>query len=242
MALSRQEAARYARQLVLRGFGGPAQQALKQARVLMVGAGGLGAPAIAYLAGAGVGTLGVVDDDTVGLSNLHRQVIFATSDTGRGKAEAARDFAARLNPHVALTVHPVRLGADNAKALLAPYDLVVEGSDNMACRRAVAEAARALGKPMVSGAVSMVSGQVTTLLPGPASPTLDDLYGGAAGEGEQDCAALGVLGPVTGVIGTLMAMEAIKLVTGMGEPLVGRVLIYDGRDSRFTELGYGASG
>ncbi|MGB3337310.1 MAG: HesA/MoeB/ThiF family protein [Devosia sp.] len=233
--LSPDETRRYARHLVLKGMGGPGQQALKRARVLVAGAGGLGSPVIAYLAGAGIGTLGIADHDTVSLSNLHRQVIHA--EIGAGKAESAGRFAGNLNPHVSIVVHAERLEADNAEAVLAGYDLVLDGTDNLATRRIVAATCEALGLPLVSGAVSMFDGQVTVFAPG--GPRFADLYPAEADDGDlPSCEATGILGPLTGVIGTLMAMEAIKLITGIGEPLIGRVLTYDGKGGRFSEFSY----
>lgn len=235
--LSPDEARRYARHLVLRDVGGAGQQKLKAARVLVVGAGGLGSPVIAYLAAAGVGTLGVVDHDTVGLSNLQRQIIHRTQDEGVGKASNASSFVAALNPNVRFTAHATRVDATNADALLAGYDLVLDGTDDFATRRVMAEAAERRGVPLVSGAVSMWDGQVTVFAPG--GPTFGALYPVTPDAADlPSCEVVGVLGPVTGVIGTLMAMEALKLITGAGEPLVGRLLLYDGRSARFTELGY----
>jgi molybdopterin/thiamine biosynthesis adenylyltransferase len=237
MMLSADETRRYARHLVLKDIGGAGQQKLKAARVLVVGAGGLGSPVIAYLVAAGVGTVGVVDDDIVGLSNLQRQIIHRTQDEGVGKARNATTFAMALNPHVNVVPHVVRLDATNADALISGYELVLDGTDNFETRQLVAEAAERAGLPLVSGAVSMWDGQVTVFMPGgkrfadlyPETPDPEDL---------PSCEAVGVLGPVTGVIGTLMAMEAIKLITGSGAPLAGRLLLYDGRAARFTELEY----
>jgi molybdopterin/thiamine biosynthesis adenylyltransferase len=232
---SADETQRYSRHLVLKGMGGSGQQALKRARVLVVGAGGLGSPVIAYLAGAGVGTLGIADHDTVSLSNLHRQVIH--SEPGLGKAQSAGAFAHALNPHVAINLHETRLEADNAADILGSYDLVLDGTDNLSTRRVVAHACEALGLPLVSGAVSMFDGQVTVFAPGGAR--FDDLYPAEADDADlPSCEATGILGPLTGVIGTLMAMEAIKLLTGIGTPLIGRVLTYDGKDGRFSEFSY----
>lgn len=231
--LSPDETRRYARHLTLKGMGGSGQQALKRARVLVVGAGGLGSPIIAYLAGAGVGTLGIVDHDTVSLSNLHRQVIH--SAPGLNKAESAADFARRLNPHVLVVAHADRLDASNVATLLSGYDLILDGTDNLATRRLVAAQAEALQLPLISGAVSMFDGQVTVFTPG--GPRFGDLYPQEAGDTDlPSCEATGILGPLTGVIGTLMATEAIKLITGIGLPLVGRVLTYNGKDGRFTEF------
>jgi molybdopterin/thiamine biosynthesis adenylyltransferase len=228
------ESRRYARHLVLKGFGGAGQQALKRARVLVVGAGGLGSPAIAYLAGAGVGTLGIADGDTVSLSNLQRQVIHPASAIGESKSASAARFAAALNPHVQVREHAA-ITAANVDAVLGGYDLVLDGTDNLATRRIVAAAAASLALPLVSGAVSMFDGQLTVFAPG--GPGFDALYPVEADDADlPSCEATGVLGPLTGVIGTLMATEAIKLITGIGTPLVGRVLLYDGRDGRFSEI------
>jgi molybdopterin/thiamine biosynthesis adenylyltransferase len=243
--LTAEETRRYARHLVLKGMGGQGQQKLKAARVLVVGAGGLGSPAIAYLAAAGIGTLGVVDDDTVSLSNLQRQLVHRTESIGRLKTESAGDFVAAINPYVTFVPHTLRLDAENAGAVLAGYDLVLDGTDNVETRLAVADAAEKACIALVSGAVSMFDGQVTVFAPhlprsdGRPNPGFRDLYPQTPEAADlPSCEAVGVLGPVTGVIGTLMAMEAIKLITGTGEPLTGRLLLYDGRAARFTELRY----
>lgn len=233
--LSPEETRRYARHLVLKGMGGVGQQALKRARVLVVGAGGLGSPAIAYLAAAGVGTLGIVDHDTVALSNLQRQVIH--SEIGAGKAASAAGFANKLNPHVTVVTHTARLEATTIAAVLADYELVLDGTDNLATRRVVAAGCAARGLPLVSGAVSMFDGQVTIFAPG--GPRFTELYPVEADDSDTpSCEATGILGPLTGVIGALMAMEAVKLITGIGDPLIGRVLTYDGKGGRFSEFSY----
>ena len=237
-ALSPDEIKRYARHIVLRGVGGDGQQKLKAARVLVVGAGGLGSPAIAYLAAAGVGTLGVVDHDTVSISNLQRQVIHQSAGVGVAKAESAREFVAGLNSHVQFVPHIERITADNAARLMADYDLVLDGTDNFSTRAVTAAAAQSAGLMLVSGAVSMFDGQVTVFAPG--GPQFADLYPDTPDEADLPaCEVVGVLGAVTGVIGTLMAMEAIKLITGIGDPLIGRLLLYDGRAARFDEMQYG---
>lgn len=237
MAFSPEESRRYARHLVLKGMGGAGQQALQRARVLVVGAGGLGSPVIAYLAGAGVGALGIVDHDTVSLSNLQRQVIHSTAGIGTGKVASAAAFAHALNPHAGVVSHAERLDAGNVDRLVGAYDLVLDGTDNLATRRIVAAAAARLDKPLVSGAVSMFDGQVTVFAPG--GPGFAALYPEEADDTDlPSCEATGILGPLTGVIGTLMAMEAIKLITGIGTPLIGRVLTYDGKDARFAEFSY----
>jgi molybdopterin/thiamine biosynthesis adenylyltransferase len=243
--LTPEESRRYARHLVLKGMGGAGQQRLKAARALVIGAGGLGSPVIAYLAAAGVGTLGVVDDDRVGLSNLQRQVIHRVDAIGTLKTESSAAFVAAINPHVATALHSLRLESAHAAAIFSSYDVIVDGCDNFETRLAVAEAAAAAGLPLVSGAVSMFDGQVTVLAPflkrpdGQPNPGFRDLYPATPDAADlPSCEAVGVLGAVTGVVGTLMAMEAIKLIAGIGEPLIGRLLLYDGRAARFTELGY----
>ncbi len=235
MSLSPDETRRYARHLVLRDVGGVGQQKLKAAKVAVIGAGGLGSPVIAYLAAAGVGTIGVIDNDTVSLSNLQRQIIHRSADMGVGKAENAGRFVSEINPFVTVVPIVERLDAANAQRLLAGHDLVLDGTDNFDTRKIAAEAAEALGLPLVSGAVSMWDGQVTVFLPGgrrfadlyPVTPDAADV---------PSCEAVGIMGAVTGVIGTLMAMEAIKHITGTGDVLAGRLLLYDGRAARFTEL------
>lgn len=234
---SPEETRRYARHLVLKGFGGPAQQKLRAARILVVGAGGLGSPAIAYLTAAGVGTLTIADPDTVSLSNLQRQILHTTESLGEAKTASVGRFVSALNPHVRLHLVPEGVTPDNAAALMANVDLVLDGTDTLSTRRLVAAAAAAAGVPLVSGAVSMFSGQVTVFAPHLGGPAHADLYPEAAGDADlPSCEANGILAPVTGVIGTLMATEAIKLVTGLGQPLIGRVLVYDARDAVFSEL------
>ena len=237
--LGPEETRRYARHLVLKGFGGAAQQKLKAGRLLVVGAGGLGSPAIAYLAGAGIGRLDIVDPDHVSLSNLQRQVVHDTSGLGENKAQSAGKFAAALNPHVALGLHAQAVTAENADRLVGACDVVLDGTDNLATRRLVAAAAQRLEKPLVSGAVSMFSGQVTVFAPHLGGPPHAALFPAEASDDAlPSCELNGILGPVTGVIGTLMAMEAIKLVTGVGTPLIGRLLVYDAREAGFSELRY----
>lgn len=237
--LSPDEVSRYSRHLVLKGFGGAAQQKLKAAKVLIVGAGGLGSPALAYLAAAGIGRLGIVDPDRVSLSNLQRQIVHTTPSVGSLKTDSAKIFAENLNPHVAVDAIPEAITANNADDILGPYDLVLDGTDNLVTRRLVAASAAKLEKSLVSGAVSMFAGQVTVFAPHLGGPTHEALF---ADEADDDtlpsCELNGILGPVTGVIGTLMAMEAIKLITGTGTPLIGRVLVYDARDAQFSEITY----
>ena len=221
---SDEEVERYARQLVLRELGGAGQQRLKQARVLVVGAGGLGAPAALYLAAAGVGVLGLVDDDAVALSNLHRQVLYRPADVGAPKVEAAAARLAELNPHTICELHRLRLDAVSAADLVPGYDLVLDGTDDFVTRFAVNAACVVAGKPLVSGAVARWSGQVGVFR---GRPCYRCLVPESPPEAET-CAAVGVVGALTGVIGSMMAMEAVKLIVRAGEPLLGRLMIYDG--------------
>jgi molybdopterin/thiamine biosynthesis adenylyltransferase len=240
------ELERYARHIVLPEIGGPGQQKLKRARVLVIGAGGLGAPLIAYLAAAGVGTLGIVDDDTVSLSNLQRQVIHDTGQVGAPKVESAAKAVSRINPHVRVVEHRLRIAADNAARLVGDYDIVADGSDNFDTRYAMADACEKAGKPLVSAAVGRFDGTLTVLKPfetnddGKPNPGYRDLFPEPPPAGMvPSCAEAGVLGALTGVMGTLQAMEVIKLVAGIGEPLVGRLLMYDALGARFDTVRYG---
>lgn len=243
--LTSEEIDRYRRHIVLAEIGGAGQQKLKAANVLVVGAGGLGAPVIQYLAAAGIGHLGVLDDDTVSLSNLQRQVIHDTSGLGTAKIASAEVAVSRLNPHVRFTGIAERLTPENAARLLSGYDLLVDGSDNFDTRYASADAAEAARIPLVTGAVGRFDGSVTVLKPyeagpdGTLNPGYRDLFPSAPPPGVVPaCAEAGIVGALTGVIGTLMAMEVIKLVTAAGEPLVGRLLLYDGLAARFETLKY----
>ena len=244
-ALTDHELERYARHIVLPEIGGAGQQKLKRARVLVVGAGGLGAPVLQYLAAAGVGTLGILDDDTVSLSNLQRQVIHDTASLGHEKADSAKAAILRINPEVSVELHRVRLTAENAPALIAGYDVVVDGSDNFETRYAVADACEAEKKPLVHAAIGRFDGSITVLKPfetgkdGMANPSYRDLFPNPPPAGlVPSCAAAGVLGALPGVIGTLQAMETIKLIAGIGEPLVGRLLLYDALAARFDTINY----
>jgi len=243
--LTADELERYARHIVLREVGGPGQAALKRARVLVIGAGGLGAPALLYLAAAGVGTLGVVDDDTVSLSNLQRQVIHATPDIGRPKVESAAAAIARLNPHVAVEPHAVRLAAANALDIISQYDLVADGSDNFATRYLVSDTCYLAKKPLVTAAVGVFDGTLTTIRAherdkdGRPNPTYRCLFPEPPPAGTVPaCAEAGILGALTGVIGALVALEVIREIVGFGEGLVGRLLMLDARAMRFETLSY----
>lgn len=227
-ALSGAELDRYARHIVLRELGGPGQAALRRARVLVVGAGGLGAPVCLYLAAAGVGRITLADDDRVSLSNLQRQVIFRGADDGRPKAQAARDAMLALNPHVSVEALTRRITAGDA-ALAGKHDLVIDGTDTFAARRAVNAACAAAGVPLVAGAIAQWEGQVTVWDPARGAPCMACIFPQAPAPGlAPACAEAGVVGPLPGVIGSLMALEAIKLISGAGESLRGRMLILDG--------------
>ena len=225
-------------------MGGPGQQKLKAARVLVVGAGGLGSPVIQYLAAAGVGVIGIVDDDAVSLSNLQRQVLHDTASIGRPKTESGRESVARLNPHVLVEAHAVRLAAENADGILARYDIVADGSDNFETRYLVADRCAALRIPLVTAAISRFDGSITTLLPwqateGVANPSYRDVFPEPPPAGLlPSCAEAGILGALAGMLGTLQAAEVLKLVLGIGEPLVGRLLLVDALSMRFETIRY----
>ncbi len=245
MSLSDQELERYARHIVLPEIGGPGQARLKQARVLVIGAGGLGAPVLMYLAAAGVGTLGIVDNDAVSLSNLQRQVIHDTEQVGVPKTSSAAERIGALNAHVTVVEHPQRIDAGNAAGLAADYDLVIDGCDNFATRYAVSDGCFAARKTLVTGAVGRFDGSLTVIAAhetdaqGCPNPTYRCVFPEAPPAGTvPSCAEAGVVGALTGVIGTLMAMEAIKLIAGAGEPLIGRLLLYDGLAARFDTISY----
>jgi len=221
---SDEEVDRYARQLVLSEIGGPGQQALKRARVLIVGLGGVGAPAALYLAAAGVGTLGLIDHDAVALSNLQRQIIFATADADRPKVAASADRLTALNPHVAIEPFVERLTPDNARGVIEGFDVVLDGTDDFETRLAVNAACVATGKPLVSGALGRWNGQVGVFT---GKPCYQCLVPESPPDAET-CARVGVVGALAGVIGAMAALEAIKLITGAGHPLAGRLMLYDG--------------
>ena len=245
MSLSCEEIERYARHLVLREVGGPGQQKLRKSRVLVVGAGGLGAPLLQYLAAAGVGTLGVIDDDVVALSNLQRQVIHGSGDVGRPKVESAQEFIARLNPHVRVETHRARLAADNAQELVAAYDIVADGSDNFATRYLVSDACFFAKRPLVTAAVGGFDASLTTLRPfetdsdGRPNPGYRCLFPVPPPPGSVPaCEEAGVLGALTGIVGSMMALEVLREIVGFGEGLVGRLLLIDSRAMRFETIRY----
>jgi len=244
--LTPEELERYARHIVLREVGGPGQAALGRARVLVIGAGGLGAPVLLYLAAAGVGTLGVIDDDTVALSNLQRQVIHGTPEIGTPKVTSAAGAIARLNPHVKIVTHAERLTAANALALVSQYDIVADGSDNFATRYLVSDACYFAGKPLVTAAVGTFDGTLTTIRAhergpdGMPNPTYRCLFPEPPPPATVPaCSEAGILGALTGVLGSMMALEVMREIVGFGEGLVGRLLMIDARAMRFETLNYG---
>jgi molybdopterin-synthase adenylyltransferase len=236
---------RFARHIVLRHIGGPGQQRLRKARVLVIGAGGLGSPLLMYLAAAGVGTLGIVDDDTVSLSNLQRQVIHATPDIDRPKVESARDAILRIDPAITVEMHPMRLTAENARDLVARYDVIADGSDNFDTRYALADACANAKKPLVTAAVNEFHGSLTTLRPfdlgpdGKKNAGYRDLFPDKPPPGAiPTCSEAGVLGALVGVLGSLQAVEVIRQITPFGTPLIGKLLMVDALDMRFETFEY----
>jgi molybdopterin/thiamine biosynthesis adenylyltransferase len=245
MALSPEELERYARHIVLRDVGGQGQQKLNAARVLVVGAGGIGSPALLYLAAAGVGTLGIVDNDKVSLSNLQRQVIHVTSHVGRPKTESASLALARLNPHVNIEVHELRLDAGNAARIVKNYDIVLDGSDNFATRYLVSDTCYRQKKPLVTAALGTFDATLTTIRAhesgkdGKPNPTYRCLFPEPPPAGTVPaCEEAGILGAIAGVAGTLAAVEVLRTIVGFGESLVGKLLMMDLRSMRFETLRY----
>lgn len=225
---SGEELERYARHITLREVGGPGQKRLKQAKVLVVGAGGLGSPLLMYLAAAGVGRIGVIDHDAVDLSNLQRQIIHTDQLQGMPKVFSARERMLALNPHVDVRPYHRELTADIAEDLFADYDLIVDGTDAWPIRDLINRTAAATGKPVVSGAISAWEGQVTIYDPAHGAPCMACIFPEAPAPGmAATCSETGVIGALPGVIGAMMAGEVVKLITGAGEPLRGRMLIYD---------------
>lgn len=234
--LSPAEVERYSRHLIIPEIGAVGQRRLKNAKVLVIGAGGLGSPALLYLAAAGVGTLGIVDDDTVDLSNLQRQVIHGVADVGRPKIESARDAISELNPLVDVRLHNLRLDATNALELFAEYDLILDGADNFATRYLVNDAAAILGKPYVWGSIFRFDGQVSVFWE-KHGPTYRDLYPEAPPAGSvPSCGEGGVFGMLCAAVGSLMVTEAVKLITGVGRSLLGRVALFDALGGSWREI------
>ncbi|MGH6782229.1 MAG: HesA/MoeB/ThiF family protein [Sphingomonadaceae bacterium] len=237
MALSDTQLDRYARHIILKEIGGQGQEKLLSAHVALIGAGGIGSPAIQYLAAAGVGRLTLIDDDRVSLSNLQRQTLFGTADIDRPKVEMAADAIGRLNPDVALTLKQTRITADNAETLLGGADVVLDGCDNFATRLAVADACLKLRIPLVSAAVGQFEGQLATYRGWEADkPCYRCFVGHDPDRPDISCADQGVLGALTGVIGSLAALESIRAITGFGTDSAGKLLLIDALSLRFRTL------
>ena len=232
---SEAEVRRYSRHILLAEMGGIGQERLRRGSVLVIGAGGLGAPLALYLAAAGVGTIGLVDDDVVELSNLQRQIAYATARIGSRKVDSARDAMLAINPEIEVRAHAVRFEAGNAMALVRRYDLICDGSDNFATRYLVNDACVLAERTLISASVLRFEGQLSTFRPHRGGPCYRCLYPRAPDPGQvPSCAEAGVLGAVTGVMGTLQASEAIKELAGLGETLAGRLLLWNALDMRFT--------
>ncbi len=236
MDFSETQIHRYSRHILLPEIGGEGQARLLQARVLVVGAGGLGSPLILYLAAAGVGTIGIVDDDRVEISNLQRQVIHTTAHVGEDKVKSAARAIAALNPDVRVVGHNHRLTADNVAGLMAEYDIIADGSDNFATRLLLNEACHAAQKTLVSAAVVRFDGQLATWKPHAGGPCYRCFIGPAESLEDESCAQVGVLGAVAGTLGTLQATEVIKEILGIGQSAAGWLLIYDGLDLQFRRI------
>lgn len=241
---SADEIDRYARQLVLPDVGGPGQQRLKRSSLLVIGAGGLGSPVLAYCAAAGVGRIGIADHDRVSLSNLQRQVIYETADVGLPKAEQAASALARLNPHTVVEVVAGRVTAGNVSSLMEGYDIVADCTDSAEARYLVSDAAYHARKTLVTAAVIRFDGNVTTLKPymaradGTPNPTFRCLFPRPPDGESEACAVLGVLGVLPGIVGSIQALEIIKELSGIGTSLVGRLAMIDGRDLRIETIEY----
>jgi molybdopterin/thiamine biosynthesis adenylyltransferase len=231
---------RYARHIVLHEVGGPGQKRLKQARVLVIGAGGLGAPALLYLAASGVGTIGIIDDDEVENANLQRQVIHRDADIGIPKVFSAKAAMEAQNPFVTVLPYHRRLTQENAGELFADFDLILDGTDNFKTRYLANRVAVEQGKPLISGALSQWEGQLSVFDPANGAPCYQCIFPEAPAEGlAPSCAEAGVVGPLPGVVGSMMALEAIKVITGAGAPLRGEMLIYDGLYGESRKIGLG---
>ena len=235
--MNREQSRRYSRHLLLDGFGLEGQQRLLDARVLIVGMGGLGSPIALYLAAAGVGTLGLVDGDTVSLTNLQRQIIHGTPDVGRSKVDSAAESIIRVNPEVKVEKHELFLNEDNALDIIRDYDFVVEGSDNFSAKYLVNDACVMLGKPFCIGGINRYAGQVMTHRPGtacyrclfPEPPAREDV---------ETCAMVGVLGTIVGMLGTIQATEVVKCIVGVGEPLYNQLLTFDALSMQWNKLSF----
>jgi adenylyltransferase/sulfurtransferase len=228
---------RYSRHIILPTIGGVGQRKLLDSKVLCVGAGGLGSPIALYLAAAGVGTLGILDFDRVDRTNLQRQILHDDDDVGRPKVESAVDRLRAINPTIDVIGHDTMLTSENAFEIMEPYDIVIDGTDNFPVRYLVNDACQLLGKPLVYGSIYQFEGQASVFLPGPETPCYRCLFPQPPPPGAvPSCSEAGVFGVLPGVVGSIQAVEAIKLITGVGEPLVGRLLLFDALDMEFTTV------
>lgn len=234
-ALTEKQLERYKRNILLEGVGTEGQQKLLQAKILVAGSGGLGSPAAYYLAAAGIGNIGLLDGDRVDLSNLQRQILHSTADLGRQKTESARDKLIALNPDVKITAFGDWLGENNYRDLISSFDLVVDGMDNFPARYLINRACVEQRKPYIFGGVLGYTGQVMTIIPG-CGPCLACVFRDVPPEGAPSCSSIGVLGTVPGIIGAAEATEAVKVILGLGEPLVGRLMTYDALTMGFYEI------
>lgn len=227
---------RYSRQIILNDFGAQGQEQLLESKVLVIGAGGLGSPALLYLAAAGVGTIGIVDFDTVGISNLNRQILHFTDETGKKKVDTAEAKLKALNPEINIVKYPFRVNIDNIEEIIEEYDVVVDAVDNFAARYLISDCCYFLKKPLVEGAAVGYKGILMTIIPD-KSPCYRCLYPTPPEDGVlPTCSDTGILGMVTGTIGSLQALEAVKVITGIGETLSGRILTFDAFNSHFREV------
>jgi len=234
---SEEEVRRYARHIILPGIGADGQAKLAEARILVIGAGGLGSPAAMYLTAAGVGTVGLVDFDQVELSNLQRQLLHDTDDVGRPKVDSGRNRLRELNPNVEVIGHRVLLSGENAFEILGNYDVILDGTDNFPVRYLVNDATQMLGKPLVYGSIYQWEGQASVFMPGRGTPCYRCLFPEPPPPGTvPSCAEGGVFGVLPGIIGSIQAVEAIKLILGVGESLAGKLLLYDAMSNEFTTV------
>lgn len=245
MVFSADELERYARHIVLKEVGGAGQQKLKAAKVLVIGAGGLGSPLLQYLGAAGIGTIGIVDNDIVSLSNLQRQIIHDTNKVDQPKTASAKEALNRINPNVKIIEHKERLNTQNAEAIISQYDLVADGCDNFETRYLAANMSEKLEKTLVSAAVGQFDGSLTTFKPylknkeGKQNPRYADIFPSAPPQGLlPSCEEAGILGAITGVIGSMQALEVIKEIAGIGGGLVGKLQLFDGKAMRFETINY----
>ena len=236
--LEKDQVLRYSRQIILKEIGCEGQEKLLQAKVLVIGAGGLGSPALYYLASAGIGTLGIVDFDTVGISNLQRQILHYTEDIGRKKVDSAEEKLKKINPQVNIIKHSSRVKEGNIEELVQQYDVIVDAVDNFAARYLISDCCYFMKKPLIEGAVLGFEGLLMTILPG-KSPCYRCLYPEPPKDGiVPSCSDAGILGMIAGTMGSLQALEAVKVILGIGQTLTGRILTFDGLNLEFREIGW----